>query len=422
MMNASHFTSAINAKIHDGSLQDWLLQQRWFAGKSHSITAVRVLDKMPIANAMLCRVEVSYTDTESECYAVPLMENGTDAIDEEGFQKALFEWMRLSVHVEKYRHYRPLKSRVLSTDQSNTSLVYDDQIYLKFYRGMTPGINVEAEMLEYLAPFQHVPGFVGSAMWLDCPLLLACEWHANRGNAWAFALQHIGCPLSEMSAWLASVRLLGKRTGEMHLALSRDTENEAFRPEWDDGIDCSALRQSMSETAAMLRGANHRVLAAEAIAWLEQPHRFGPIEKALHIRTHGDYHLGQVLVAEDDFLIIDFEGEPARTLAERRAKHPAVRDVAGMLRSLHYAAYASSIDVSTQQKLTWVSESQGAFLQGWREAVAASPISIGHESLLPLYLLEKALYEIRYELNNRPDWLHIPLVGLNDILEPQKCT
>ena len=136
---------------------------------------------------------------------------------------------------------------------------------------------------------------------------------------------------------------------------------------------------------------------------------------ATKIRIHGDYHLGQVLFTGDDFVIMDFEGEPARSLAERRAKHPPLRDVAGMSRSFHYAAHAAG---GTDAE-NWATHSQQAFLDGWRAAVAGSAIeydAVSERELLRFFLIEKALYEVDYELNNRPGWLAIPLRGVLSLL------
>jgi trehalose synthase-fused probable maltokinase len=138
---------------------------------------------------------------------------------------------------------------------------------------------------------------------------------------------------------------------------------------------------------------------------------------ATRIRIHGDYHLGQVLFTGEDFVITDFEGEPARPLAERRAKQPPHRDVAGMLRSFHYAAHAGRGETATAEE--WAARSQAAFLDGWRAAIADSAIACdeaGERGLLRLFLIEKALYEVGYELNNRPDWLAIPLRGVLSVL------
>ena len=125
-------------------------------------------------------------------------------------------------------------------------------------------------------------------------------------------------------------------------------------------------------------------------------------------RTHGDYHLGQVLWTGSDFVIIDFEGEPSRSLAERRAKRSPLRDVAGMLRSFHYAAHAAAADGGATAE-QWAADSQAAFLAAWREAAPSLAPGL---SLLPLFAAEKALYELAYELNNRPDWIRIPLQAL----------
>lgn len=239
--------------------------------------------------------------------------------------------------------------------------------------------------------------------------------------------------------------MLGQRTAELHRALATATEDPAFAPEpitsadlrsWQRAVRrqaeaaFKALRQALSKLDRADRGPIETLLSrrndcyARIDALTEQP------VVAWKSRIHGDYHLGQVLVAQNDFYILDFEGEPARPLEERRAKSSPLKDVAGMLRSFDYAAWtaitnlasvdAGSVDVVRSLAGAWREATEQAFLGAYREAIAGCPSYPENEAeagrLLDLFLLEKALYEICYEAANRPDWLRIPLEGVTTLL------
>jgi maltose alpha-D-glucosyltransferase/alpha-amylase len=251
-----------------------------------------------------------------------------------------------------------------------------------------------------------------------------------------------------LSGWyLANAATLGRRTAELHLALAADRD-PAFVPEPFDDAALRRLRDEMQAHAADVmdllesrldslsepaRAAAQAVLAArrslhdrlDLVARGATPERAGA-----RIRVHGDYHLGQVLRTEEDFVILDFEGEPARTLEQRRAKRSPLRDVAGMIRSFSYAAhaalFASAMNTPGDYALLepwadtwqhWVSE---AFRSGYRAAAAGSPIlpddDETFETCLSAFIVEKALYELGYELNNRQDWVQVPLAGLRKLL------
>jgi maltose alpha-D-glucosyltransferase/alpha-amylase len=250
--------------------------------------------------------------------------------------------------------------------------------------------------------------------------------------------------------YLASARLLGRRTAELHLALASDPGDPCFAPEPFAAPYQHALAQSMRDlaTAAFrllrqrladlpeaVRGEAQEVLALEAaVMGAVRSVAQQPIT-ALRIRTHGDYHLGQVLYTGDDFVITDFEGEPTRPLHERQCKHAPLKDVAGMLRSFHYAAYAglfnqvNHVTPSSSETLTALeSWAQRWYLWVSTEFLQTYLAYIGPASLLPstrderqvlldAYLLEKAVYELSYELNNRPDWVRIPLQGIRQLWE-----
>ena len=250
-----------------------------------------------------------------------------------------------------------------------------------------------------------------------------------------------------VGVYLDVARLLGRRTAELHLALSSDSEDLAFAPEPFQPQMRSVYQSMRNLTGRTLRLLRNRLAtlpedtrkqAARLSAHQEQIGAcFDAMLKrrtnVLRIRTHGDLHLGQVLYTGKDFFIIDFEGEPARPLTERRRKRPGLRDVAGMLRSFHYAAFGTLLEELRSGALggrdfasmepwatMWQEWTAWAFVKGYLETAGDSPIvpkDLGElKALLDAFVLDKAIYELGYELNNRPDWVTIPLHGIEQIV------
>jgi len=375
----------------------------------------------------------------------------------------------------------------LAAEQSNTSVVYGDRLILKLFRRVAAGVNPDLELGRFLTErtsFTHMAHVAGaieyrSATGEPTTVGILHGFVPNRGDAWAYTLEALDCffaaARTQQSGWhatvppqpllvlaeedipplvsevigpyVASARLLGQRTAELHLALASDPEDPRFAPEPMAAPDQNALAQSIrgltAEAFSLLR---HRLAAlpeavrgdAQQVLALESE-VLGSVQAlsqrpltALRIRTHGDYHLGQVLYTGDDFVITDFEGEPARPLSERQGKQSPLKDVAGMLRSFHYAAYAGLFN---QNKAAFSSSEARTVLEPWAQVwylwVSAAFVQTylayaGAASLLPptrdecqmllnAYLLEKAVYELTYELNNRPDWVHIPLQGIRQL-------
>lgn len=381
-----------------------------------------------------------------------------------------------------------LTSQVLKAEQSNTSVLYEDKFFLKLCRRLEEGVNPDLEILRFLTEktdFSQVPPFAGAIEYRrqgSEPILIGLlqGFVPNQGDAWTYTLdavreyferilsrrreiRHVPeIPASllgiEFSAipplvqeliggvYFETARLLGKRTAELHLALSSVSGDADFAPEPFSTLYQRSVYQSMRSLARRVLqslGKNLKRLRegvqkdASAILASEQEilARFQKIlpEKisAMKIRIHGDYHLGQVLFTGKDFVIIDFEGEPARTLSERRLKRSPLRDVAGMIRSFHYAAYnALFLDASLRAKDKpllepwadlWYHYVSGIFLHSYLETCGEAPF-IPHEkeeleTLLQAFLLDKAIYELGYELNNRPDWIVIPVRGVQCILK-----
>lgn len=368
-----------------------------------------------------------------------------------------------------------LQVRRASASSSNTTVLVGDRLFLKAYRRLARGINPEVEMGRFLtdaSPYAHI-----------APLAGALEYRSGDGTPTALvmlqgqvagAVDAWSATLAELRARFAAGRLpdapqraaderrwstLGRRTGELHRALARPTGNADFDPRPVSADDLARWTRAIADEAAQTfdqlaqgsaalppaqRVATRELLAARAqlLARLHAP--IAPPPGALVTRYHGDYHLGQVLATGDadkpDFVIIDFEGEPSRPLAERRAKHSPLRDVAGMLRSFNYVAqsalgeqasaasdssgapaasrYTRCVDIAAD----WERRAATAFMDAYHDALhggAPAPDARAESALLELFLFEKAFYELRYELGHRPDWVHVPLGGLLGLL---RCT
>jgi maltose alpha-D-glucosyltransferase/alpha-amylase len=375
--------------------------------------------------------------------------------------------------------------QLLGSEQSNTSLCYGERMILKMFRRLDAGANPELEVGRFLTEqrFPAVPALAGAIEYVSGrsePLTLAVlqAFVPNEGDAWGYtldALHHyfdrvlarpVECrrtppPKSKLldlleapipavaeetiGGYLAFARLLGQRTAELHVALSSRPDDPAFAPEAISAMYRRSLyqyaRSHCQRVLTLLRGRLDTLsgpVRDEALALLKASPQ---LNQRLHsvvdtkvdgmrIRCHGDYHLGQVMSTGKDFVIIDFEGEPARPISERRLKRSPLRDVAGMLRSFHYAASAALMDrrVRPEDVLVlrpcvdhWYLWVGATFVKAYMSIVQPRGLlprgRAGLEALLDLCLLEKALYELAYELNHRPDWVGIPLRGIAALLE-----
>jgi maltose alpha-D-glucosyltransferase/alpha-amylase len=376
-----------------------------------------------------------------------------------------------------------LQVRRSSAEQSNTSIIYGDRLILKLFRRFQPGPNPDCEVQQYLSErvhFARVPPFAGSIEYRcdgreSGTLSMLQGLVENEGDAWRWTLEeieryyetcapvaypevNINDPLDslELSAqpttdlarehvglYLDAAAMLGRRTGELHRALAEPTDDPAFAPEPFTAPELSALFSDLRQQAttmfdALKDSVSHlpddtiepAALVLSRRREILDRFRETPGQPAQtygqRIRIHGDYHLGQVLRAKTDYIILDFEGEPARPLPERRAKQSALKDVAGMLRSFSYGAYATLMNWSARHgedlgrlerwARLWERSTAAEFLRGYREATTGAaflPSDIADfGKLLDAYRLNKALYEVLYELNNRPAWVRIPLMGI----------
>jgi trehalose synthase-fused probable maltokinase len=320
--------------------------------------------------------------------------------------------------------------RPMGAEQSNTSIVFGERLVLKVYRRVGAGPNPELELLRFLTErgFEHVPALAGwyeyNGRLIDATLGLAQEFVAGGVDGWELALTDLGSPSPER--FEARARALGAVTGALHTALSSDAHDPGFAPEEtsaeslglltatvDEEIEQMFLELPATEALAPLAGRGQEV--RERLGMLTHAGSAGRV-----IRHHGDFHLGQAMLAGERWVLLDFEGEPARSLIERRRKRSPLRDVAGMLRSFSYAASASRILHGTPAPQGWEARVRAAYLDGYLETVEQSLLPPGRlptERLLTVFELEKAVYELRYELDNRPDWVDIPVAGILRLLD-----
>jgi maltose alpha-D-glucosyltransferase/alpha-amylase len=358
--------------------------------------------------------------------------------------------------------------RRFSVEQSNSSLVVGDSVVVKLLRRLTPGVHPEVEMTRYLteagvvgiAPLLgHVERTVSAATdgskgdQATATTLIVQAFVRNQGDAWGWTIDwlrralseaetdHHGEPADPFAGYLGFAGAIGRRLGEVHAALAMPTEDPAFSPEpatardsavWAAAAvaDLNTMLDALASRATW-DNAETQALAQSLIAMrsplLDAVGRLGSTGGAmLRTRVHGDFHLGQVLVTQGDAVIVDFEGEPARSLAERRAKTSPAKDVAGLLRSLDYAAAMLSHENPVID--TPLLERRRATLELWRQAASAAFLDAylavaepqphpwlrpaEEQDIIDIFLIEKVAYEIGYEIANRPAWLHVPLRGL----------
>jgi maltose alpha-D-glucosyltransferase/alpha-amylase len=370
----------------------------------------------------------------------------------------------------------PLAPRRASAEQSNTSLIFGDRLILKLYRRLQPGLNPDFEIGRHLTErvgFTRVPAVAGAlehAGIAERPSTLASmhEFIESQGDGWAHATDEvrrfydavqsrkspgtspIGADYSRLASldppaevreliggYFDTAVRLGRRTGELHVALASDGSDNAFAPEPFTATDLEAIKSSGLEEAeqAFAALAKQPAVAPELLERrqdvLNRIRRTPALEFSVSkIRIHGDYHLGQVLWAEGDFYILDFEGEPSKPIDVRRSKQSPLKDVAGMMRSFSYAAHAGLFAYTTatpdlfEHHLRWAeiweTWTTAGFLRGYFATVQHAGFipqnDAQRDALLGLFVLEKALYELNYELNNRPEWLRIPVLGVRRLL------
>lgn len=378
---------------------------------------------------------------------------------------------------------KAIDSKILKADQSNTAIIYNDKYFFKFYRKLEKEINPDLEIVRFLSEhttFRHSPKYAGGIEYLDAEgktivFGLLQEKVENQGDAWNMAVDSVGRFYERVMANGKSVKLpklvnkaaihfedvpeviqevigkgfyermvrLGQRTAEMHLALASNASDAAFAPEnfnanYQRSL-YSSLRKLVRDRFSMLEGAINKLLPetrelARKVLGYEEAilEAFGEVSRikvnAIRTRVHGDLHLGQVLFTGKDFVIIDFEGEPGLSFSERRLKKNPLKDVAGMMRSMHYAAFGKILlnenyrDRDLELLESWAEQWQhyvsrfylGAYMD--RMGMGTN-LSYEYGVLIRTFLLEKAIYELGYELNGRPDWTIIPLRGIDYLMK-----
>ena len=438
--------------MDENALIEYVTRQRWYGAKSRTVSHSEILDTVTIRQAdpqlSLALVEMRFDtgahDIYQLVYALRDDRLEVDALDDPAAARELVHAMRsgLTLHgVEGVIEFRPIEgfaglgrelteARSVGAEQSNTSIVFDDELILKVFRRLEPGINPELEILRFLTErgFRNIPALAGWYAYSGGPLTatlgLLQEYVAGAIDGWELALGEIA---SAPESFLDRLGRLGEVTAHMHSALGADPSDPAFAPE-----------EPSVESLGLLTATVDEEIARVFLSLPEDDERLAPIvgrgeevreqlrllthagSSGRVIRTHGDYHLGQTLWSRNDWIILDFEGEPARTLVERRRKRSPLRDVAGMLRSFAYAATAAELTRDADVPADWEQRARERFLESYLETVDATLLPPGDaaiERLLAVFELEKAVYELRYELDNRPDWVGIPVAGIERLMQ-----
>jgi maltose alpha-D-glucosyltransferase/alpha-amylase len=518
-------------------LPSYLMRMRWFGGKSQGIENIRIINHVPLpANGttiVFLLIEVSYQSGLPETYQLPVgfgkdhlafkiseycpmavlaklkvgHEEGVlyDAIYGIDLQDAIIHNLAEGKNItlgnselrfagnetvrQYVRDHEKIRPRVVSAEQSNTSIIFDNAFFLKLYRRVDKSVNPELEISRYLSEhtdYAHIPKYMGVIEWKydggTMVLGMMQQWIESTSDTWTYILDRLDdfnetilssglitppvelrgdiiTPIAydevphQMQQLLEGqvverTRLLGVRTGELHLALASAKDTPEFRPE-DYSLHYqrslfaglqSLVRATFNNLSRSLRTLPDKVRhEAEEILGMKEEilltlkNIYKKKINVSKIRIHGDYHLGQVLFTGKDFVITDFEGEPARSYSERRLKRSPLRDVAGMIRSFHYAAYASLFldnqiredDVARLMPFVeqWYHYTSGIFMDAYLKTTHGNSfipeMREDLDILMTTFLLEKAVYELNYEINNRPEWAIIPIRGIKSILRKE---
>ncbi len=506
-------------------LENYIINKRWYGGKASTLKYIEVVDSFKITsknnNYYGVLLEVNFKEAFFQHYFMPIsfmleeeLDTNTiiapvqlngkdgflvDALHQEDFRKLLFDKIITSKEndISKVNFHKGVKlldkeyisSKFMGVEQSNTSIIYNDNLVLKIFRRIYISMNPDYEISRFLTErmnFKSSPEYKGSISVNfsegDITLGLMQELVPNQGDAWKYMLDEVDRIFSNLNAkkikidklpnielfqklrlnevppeiidWaglsvILRIQTLARRTAEMHIALGSDIHETAFTPTTYNGDYTVWLKNRLTyQFQNRLNILENNLHKLDGLA-LDLANQFLDHKKSIRklfldfdwtkmkserIRIHGDYHLGQVLVNGDDFYILDFEGEPESTIRDRKVKQPPLKDVAGMFRSFHYAIYATIFNNKEkypyeQKELFQAGEVLfkyfvGVFLQTYVEVAQAGNLNIGYNKeidfLLKYCLLEKAVYELGYELNSRPRWSVIPLTGIASIMEFDK--
>jgi maltokinase len=458
----------------EAALAEFLPTQRWFAGKGRAVAEVRVERSVPLRTALpslsAVLATVAYADGGVERYHLPVgHDRGLearqltdrvpeaviyetkgpkggpfyDATRDERLGGVYLDLLSRAATVEELRFYRMPEwtetlrgpGRLLGAEQSNSSLVFANRLILKLFRLLEPGENPELEVTRALAGagFEACAAPLGWIEGLGSTLGILQRFHAGSVDGWKLATErvadHYESEDGEPDNFAEDAGALGRLTAELHGAMASALPKVA-EGQPDLGRLSARLLGQLSQVAALVPElAGQRQAIEEVYAKAEAA---GGGSRYLQ-RIHGDYHLGQVLKTKDRWIVIDFEGEPARSLEERRRLASPLQDVAGMLRSFDYAAFSPLVlgedpdtPGPTREELArfegpaaaWTETNRSAFLDGYRAVAGDAGPALGgdHELLLRAFELDKAVYEVMYEARHRPPWLQIPLGGIRRLL------
>jgi maltokinase len=458
--------------LTEETLVEYIAAQRWYGSKGREVAHAAVVDCAELPGAVIALVEVRFPEGTHDTYQL-VAGDQLDGLAEPRVARELVQRIRSgasqltrdggTMFFQVTEGFAGVgaelaRARPIEGEQTNSSVVFDDELLLKVYRRLEAGINPELEMLRFLSEhdFRNVPELHGWYAYHGRPaestLGILQAFVPNALDGWELALDELA---DAPERFLQRLRRLGEVTAAMHTCLGSDASDPSFAPE-DPSLESLGLltatideeiERAFVELPDDLEALDPiRLRGHEIRDRLRERTHAGSAGRV--IRHHGDYHLGQTLLAPrtpqasategrapaasptadpatHDWVIIDFEGEPARSLPERRRKRSPLRDVAGMLRSFAYAASAVELLRGAEAPPGWEESARAEFLEGYQGTVDPALVPPGPEAfekLLSVFELEKAVYELRYELSTRPDWLPIPVAGILRILEEEPVT
>jgi maltokinase len=451
--------------LEPGVLDEWVSAHRWFAGKARELTRVEIIDAVTLSDQrpmlVLAIVEAVYTAGTHERYHLPLVLAAPgdpepadvitrvgeltigDAVNDPEAALALGQLLMqgrpgdevtfgpVVLHQYGDAVLPPVEEvHQLRAEQTNSSIVYNSTVIMKCYRRLEAGASPEFEMLRFLSAhgFEHVPELLG---WIEyrgevmqATLGVAQRFVRGGLDGWEHTL--VGLE-QDPDAVLPELAEFGRTVGEMHTTLGSEVHDPEFAREEKRAtsldLTIATIEDEIRDLFASLPEGDDRLApiagrGADLAELLRSHQQRGGLGAA--IRVHGDLHLGQGLLTEDGkWVLLDFEGEPARSVRDRRRKRSPLRDVAALLRSIAYAAETAK-QRGTAVPEGWEQDARKALLSGYSETVDRTMLPGGDaaiDALLSIFELEKAVYELRYELDNRPDWVSIPVDGIVRILE-----
>jgi len=447
------------------ALASWAASQRWFSSKLRDVREFNVLDVVVLSTGdpvvAIVIAEARFGAGTHDVYQMPIAvrsassgwDSGVicssrdhvvyDALVDEVADAVLARHLAASTEIDRPGgcvrfHGEPATSgtpgasaeaRTIGTEQSNTSVVIDGRLVLKVFRRIQPGVNPELEMLRFLAAhgFANIAAMVGwygyTGELMDATLGVMQHYVEGARDGWELALDAL---VAGDEGFLEVLGGLGAVTGHMHAVLGSDASDPDFAPEEPTVEMLSLLSATLDEQIErVFDELPGEVSAIGPIAGRGEEIR-DHLQSLSHvgvggrlIRIHGDYHLGQTIRRNGDWVVLDFEGEPGRPLVERRRKRSPLRDVAGMLRSFAYAASAVELLRRRPAPEGWEAQARERFLDGYMAEVDHAILPAGANAiakLLAIFELERAIYELRYELNNRPDWVGIPVACITRLL------